>query len=140
VEDKDADDVMILLIKGYLVFWYRMEGGLLFLRYSTNLLHVGVCLHGVSHCKLQHRQMECYLLKPLACRVCYRGNVGGVDIRAPGDYHGLDVVMNPSGRRRLLRRRPDEVGSSSNSCSITAMTYTFHKMILTRVRNEHTCT
>jgi hypothetical protein len=88
VEDKVADDVMILLIKGNLVFWCRMGGDLLFLHYSTNLLHVGVCLHGVSHCKLQHRQMECCLLKPLACRVCYRDNVGAVDMRTPGDYHG----------------------------------------------------
>jgi hypothetical protein len=41
------------------------------------------------------------------------------------DYHGLDVVMNLSGDRRLPLRRPAEVGSSNNSFLFTDTTHTF---------------
>lgn len=135
VVDKDADEVRIFQLVRYEVCWYGMVGGLLFLHCSMYLHRAGAFLHGAFHCLYQHQQTECCLLKLVVCRVGYRDNVGTVDSKKTGDYHGLDVVMNLSGKLRLPLRRPAEVGSSSNSYLFTGMTRTFQKNYLHTCRN-----
>jgi hypothetical protein len=124
VVDKDADDVMLLQLIWYEVCWYGMVVGLLFLRCSMYLHRVVAFLHGSSHCCYQRQQMGCCLLKLVVCRVGYRNNVGTVDMKTYGDYHGLDVVMNLPDTQLLPLRRPAEVGNSSNSYLFPDTTHT----------------